>query len=696
METKKYFKISLMTILAISSLHAQQGFGEITIYGEKVEKKFQETNSSVQVFDEVAFTNSSKLNNLYDLFTQTSNVNKSGDYEFNIRGISNIGITGFYTGPKTINVTLDGVSQGANSIKDGLISTWDMQQAEIYKGPQSTIQGRNSLAGAIVLKSKDPEFTQNGAFQMGYGQYNNYQLSMMQTGPVNENLALRLAVDQKRSDGYVNNDKLRNDKFNKETITNIRAKALYKFDNEASALLTIGKVIHDDLGSVIVANEPFKRNSAWNTDGYYNTKSTSYALDINIPINLKWSFQALSTYFNDELERKNDFDFQNGYAKVNFDRESKTFAQEFRLTYKDEMFESLIGLYYGKGKDKDKQNSSQIDASSLGVPNLKVGFTQDLKEKYSNASIFFNTDYFVNKDLTLIFGGRLDQDKRENDNNISARRESDHGPINGFIDGRLTSIGDGEIKDKNKTTNFLPKIGFNYKWNDSINTGFTYTKGYRPGGISTNPVEGKAQKFQAEHTQNYEVSFKSLWLNNNLSFNTNIFYTKWKDQQVSQIGRTGSPFDLYIVNAGESTTKGIELESKYEISKTTDIYGSLGYTKAEFEDFKSGSKDYTGKDLINTPNLSANLGINYRNEKGYFLGTNIIYMGSKYADLENTQKIKAHEVVNLKIGYEENDWSLYAYANNLFDKEYVLNKYRNNSYNVGDPRVVGINFIYNW
>lgn len=90
-------------------------------------------------------------------------------------------------GPKTINISLDGVSLGINASKQGAISTWDVQQAEILKGPQSTTQGRNSLAGAVVVKTKDPEFEANGTLSASYGSYNSSGLALMQTGPINDN-----------------------------------------------------------------------------------------------------------------------------------------------------------------------------------------------------------------------------------------------------------------------------------------------------------------------------------------------------------------------------------------------------------------------------------------------------------------------------------------------------------------------------
>ena len=88
----------------------------------------------------------------------TPNVNSSSDVRgFSIRGISQQGF-----GPEgglLLSVKLDGATvQGYQGTFFGPFGTWDMDRVEIFRGPQSTQQGRNALAGAIVMKSADPEY----------------------------------------------------------------------------------------------------------------------------------------------------------------------------------------------------------------------------------------------------------------------------------------------------------------------------------------------------------------------------------------------------------------------------------------------------------------------------------------------------------------------------------------------------------
>ncbi|XOB62745.1 TonB-dependent receptor [Campylobacterota bacterium DY0563] len=695
MKKSRLSKLILSTIIGVcaaNSLYAKdkKDLGEIVIEGSKLENTLLETVGGVQVLDEVDFLNSSSLNDMYDVFEQTSNINRSGKYAFNIRGINSTGIAGSYIGPRTINVSLDGVSQGSNASKQGAISTWDIDHVEILKGPQSTTQGRNSLAGAVVIKTKDPEFIANGAAQAKYGSNNTYQLSAMQNSPINENMAIRLSVDRQSSDGFVTNNTIRSDEFNKRDITTFRGKLLYLLDNDASILFNVSKNIYDDYGHSMSDNN---RQSPYNTDGFYNSDALSNSIEVDVPLNDKWSLKSITSYSNEHLTRRNDLDYFAGNAIANFQRKNDSINQELRLNYKSEKIKSVFGLYYSNGKGTDDRKVSDLEFRR----GVFVDYQQYLEEKYSNSALFFNTDYSLTNNFTFIFGSRLDKDTRKNISTIDAQRINDLGSsLNTIIDAQLAAIANGDISAKDSTTNFLPKLGFDYKWTENVHTGFIYSKGYRPGGVSVNPITAVASKYDTEHTNNFELSFKSLWLDKRLMFNANIFLTKWKNQQVLENGSSGSPFDSNTINSGESTLKGIEFDTRYEINDEIDVYGNIGYIKAKYDEYISSGNNYSGNEIIKTPNVTGNIGINYRNNKGYFIGGNINYVGSQYGDSANERKISPYSIVNLKTGYEQDDWALYLFANNLFDRKYEINNYGSGRYELGDERVVGVTLKYYW
>jgi outer membrane receptor protein involved in Fe transport len=665
---------------------SKTNLGDIVIIGNKLERNLQETVASVQIYDESSLNNSGSLNDMYDIFRQSSNFNRTVE-GFNIRGVATGGITESYTGPSAINVTVDSVSIGKNAFRDDVISTWDVEQVELIKGPQSTTGGRSSLAGAVVFKTKDPEFESNGAAQVSVGSDANNQLSVMQTGAVTDKLAVRIALDQKYSDGFVTNKDYRGDKYNEQDILNARIKSLYQFDNEGQLLLTLSKSDFEEKGT----NRIFI-DSADNEDITDDMDSYAHSLEYTYPINDKWSFKSLTSYSDEDREYNAGND-----STVSLNREADSLSQEFQFNYHGTDSKSVIGLYYSRGEAEDLSALENFDVSTaFGIAGLTINSDSLKKDKYSNAAVYFNTDYSLNDRLTLLIGARIDKDTRESSSTAVVDRSSDHGAfVNNLIDNQLNGL-NGTNNAKDNTTNFVPKLGVNYKLTEEIYTGFSYSKGYRPGGTSTNPITGEVREYDTEENDNFELSFKSLLLDNKLQFNANIFYTKWKDQQVSEKGTSGSTLDVITTNAGESTLKGIEIDTTFKLNSEVDLYANAAFTRATFDNYITGTTNNSGNVIEKTPKLTGNIGANYRNGQGYFIGGNISYISKQYTNHANSRVLPSHSIANVKVGYEQADWSIYAYANNLFDKVYEVQDYSNGDYELGDPRVVGINLKFYW
>lgn len=143
-------------------------YEKIIVTGQKVNRTLQETTTSVAVISSVKMAELD-VSDLSDALHETANVSTAGSNGFNIRGIDSFNVSGAGNGALA-SVYVDGSPLPQRVIANGF-TTWDINQIEIFRGPQSTIQGRNSLAGAIIMTSAAPTQEWEGKYKLQLGQH---------------------------------------------------------------------------------------------------------------------------------------------------------------------------------------------------------------------------------------------------------------------------------------------------------------------------------------------------------------------------------------------------------------------------------------------------------------------------------------------------------------------------------------------
>ncbi|RXJ84255.1 hypothetical protein CRU87_10905, partial [Aliarcobacter trophiarum LMG 25534] len=124
------------------------------------------------------------------------------DLNFAIRGMKDSGVVGE---GQTISYQVDGTYIPSSRALWGssITSTWDLEQIEVLRGPQSTQQGQNAMAGAINVRTKDPIFEEEYKFRADYASFNEKKLATAINIPLNENWAFRLAGEYASNDGDI-------------------------------------------------------------------------------------------------------------------------------------------------------------------------------------------------------------------------------------------------------------------------------------------------------------------------------------------------------------------------------------------------------------------------------------------------------------------------------------------------------------
>jgi outer membrane receptor protein involved in Fe transport len=134
------------------------GGDDIIVTGEKANRTLQDTPASVAVTT-IATIVDQNLISAYDVLERTPNLSVNGSRtSFSIRGIDASNVSGTGDGALA-SVYLDGAVLPQTALASGPLDLYDIAQVEVFRGPQSTVQGRNALAGAVIIRTTDPGYT---------------------------------------------------------------------------------------------------------------------------------------------------------------------------------------------------------------------------------------------------------------------------------------------------------------------------------------------------------------------------------------------------------------------------------------------------------------------------------------------------------------------------------------------------------
>ncbi|MBM9616739.1 TonB-dependent receptor [Desulfobulbus rhabdoformis] len=237
-----------------------------------------------------------------------------------------------------------------------------------------------------------------------------------------------------------------------------------------------------------------------------------------------------------------------------------------------------------------------------------------------------------------------------------------------------------------------PKVGITYALFDNINTYATISKGYRSGGFNNWKSDEYSQTYDPETLYSYEIGVKGVSFDGKLIWDTSLYYMDITDMQVDVYLDAST---TYKTNAAEATSMGVEASLRYQVARGLNLFAGFSYNNTEFDEYNNGFTDYSGKKTTFSPEYNYNFGVQYRADQGYYASADISGYGDMYLDTDNEYKRPAYEVVNAKIGYEAENFDIYLYAKNLFDREYDIEGHYYGVYSYySQPREIGMSLTY--
>ncbi len=679
---------------AAVSIPLEIAFAEdVTVLGQQQERTLQDTEASV-VVTTGAQLEASTNTDLYRLVEVTPNVNSSfGNKGFSIRGIDQRGLGG--GSGLLVSVKVDGATiQDNQGTFFGPYSTWDMGQVEIFRGPQSTQQGRNSLAGAIVLESADPVYETQVKGRFSLGNLSSNQSSGTVNVPLVDNkAALRVSFDQRRTDGWVTNPTRDQNDYDFRDSMNVRTKLRFDPTARFRGVMTLSYTDSRG-GEDSIDVERFRgtgeRFNVSNEPAEEGSRHQVATVDLGYDLSGAFSLESTSSVYHHDYLREEDFD-QSPLpgGDLDFTTDDRWVSQEVSLRYAGGGRASgVVGLYYANLWDSQDALANGPGVV-IGLPGSTVTGFFTVRERTENAALFGEFDLALADRWSLTLGARYDDESRETRNRQGIRVT----PPNPFFPDRPAPE---ELLEASYRA-FLPKAALTRAWSTGLSTTFSYQKGYRAGGRSIAFVSQQVSDFDPEFTHNYEFALRARSADRRWQANTNLFYIDWRDQQVTALTDFGHEFDTITVNAGESTLYGFEAQSEYWLIENLSVYGSVGLMRTRFDEFVDGALDLAGNQFPYAPNWSFVAGTSWRVDE-WVGDLHLAAQDDAFSERENDPRfhVGGRKLLNVRAGYQRERWGLFFFGRNLLDEAYLMQAWETTGLGFplagrsGEPKTYGL------
>lgn len=660
----------------------------IFVTGEKFGRDIFNTFTSVEVVTSGKLDDYARQS-LDEALNSSPNIRmfeNSGYSNIVIRGMNAEGPTAGNRSPNVISVTVDGAEQSGAATRNGTRGVWDVEQIEVLRGPQSTLQGRDALAGAVLIKTKDPTFTPEAIFRQEIDSDGLYSGAFALSGPIiKDQLAVRLSGQITRDDkgiSYSNPQWARN---GDEEFEELRGKLLFTPSELPgfTGLFTISRT-HDKPANNIVSGPDFfdRKYMSGGFDEFRDTIVNRYVADLKYEFSPDWTIQSITSFVDTKIK----IDAPQSATFFRDDsRDYRDISQDIRLTYgsEDSAFSGVLGLYAGHSSGRT-MGYSEMDVFGLGytIPLQLI----DSRQKNTTWAIYADGRYEFMDRWTLLAGGRLLHDKVSGDYKGALLSGT---PFQATLD-EVTSV---------LNTEFLPKIGLAFELSENQNIAFTTSKGYRQGFSELIVGTTTITKVEPESLWAYELAYRSKWLKDRLQINGNVFYYDYTNMQVPvpvpdpvlSAGYT------YSINAKQAHSYGAELEARWNFESGLEVFAGIGLLKTKFDDAAYNGISIAGNKFPEAPALTASMGAIYKHQSGWFVGGDLSFTDGYYSKGSVSNRpvtaVDSFTIVNALVGYQTESLTFTAYAKNLLDEKYLTSiDASGNGASVGDARAFGLQF----
>lgn len=652
------------TVLVASQAYGQRGdnrsaeIEEVIVTAQKIEESLQDTPVSVSAFGaeelaQIGVSEAKDVANFTPGLTMRKQSASSDNYAIGIRSVSS-GETALAIDP-TVGIYQDGVYIARST--GAAFDIVDLERIEVLRGPQGTLFGRNTIGGAINIITAKPkgEFAFRQALTYAARDKRVYHTTV--DTPTYGDVSAKFSVRTSKHDGQYKSF------YNGETLGSGEAQAFraaftwaasesmwvdYVYDksdresNDSTTNLShvrpvyaspfspaFGGQYYVDLAAIasperqgtLFMTSSSRDDSASDIDGHavtFNWDWLENSTVKSITSYREWHSVARNTEFGSvPVTFGTVFDLSGRFGPTFSpipggtvlpafgamrDSAQRQWSQEFQVVgaLLEERLRYNVGLYYFEEQANETNPQAFVlptcvaAAAACANPAL-VGTAVYIgrpffayKTDNASAAIYGQFTYNVIPDLDVTFGYRYTYDEKETT------------LTNTFGSATTPST----VVDKDYWRNFNPSFIVDYRFSEELSSYFKVSTGYRSGGYNVraaSPADFR-KPFDEEDIVSYEIGLKSDLLNRKLRLNASVYHTEYEDRQVAQFTAGSGGASTNIVNAGENTVDGFEIEALYMPFIGARVIATYGYIDVDNEEFITGRVD----PVTGFPNPSAN------------------------------------------------------------------------------------------
>ncbi len=570
-------------------------------------------------------------------------------------------------------------------------SLFDVEQVEVLRGPQGTLHGANALAGLINIRSAAPEADASGYVEGSVGDYGSRSLGAMMTGPLTPDLSIRLAMNQYRSDGYLENAFLDSERTNGRDERMARGRLRWQSGAHLLDLTVLLTRVDNGYDAFSLDNT---RTTLSDEPGRDTIDLTAAGLNWQRQLG-EARFEILLSAADSDTDYAYDEDWSYvgiapGWEYSSSDRylrARRSYSGQIRLISETPATLGRLPVDWVAGLYTLSEDES-----------LRRQYTylpEDFTSEYSTdtLALFGQAGISLTSRLQLAIGLRLAQ--RATNYRDSNLVESE--PDNSLWGGRLA---------------------LEY---ETVNGHLAYTsvsRGYRANGVNAGiisapdfglvPGAGGLAFFDEELLYNYEAGYKASAWGGSLSSRLALFYMDRQDQQVKgslvvprDDGSTA--FIDYTGNAATGVNYGLEWEVNWQASRALVFFGSLGLLRARFDEYvNADGVDLGGRDQAHAPRYQFAAGGRLDFAQGWSFQAELEGKDGFYLSDRHDVKTAAYTLVHLRLGYDTPRWNAALWMRNLTDEDYVIRGFGSFGndprkeyalepyFQFGEPRLIGV------